>query len=61
MKQAAARTPDGGSIRIAYGKRGARHPRIAKNNSFPALGDLVNTVADVGAGFVSEPTFAQQL
>jgi hypothetical protein len=28
---------------------------------FPALGDLVNTVADVGAGFVSEPTLAQQL
>jgi len=34
---------------------------LRKSNSFPALGDLVNTVADTGAGFASEPTFAQQL
>ena len=32
-----------------------------KSNSFPAVGDLVDTGADVGAGFVSGPTFAQQL
>ena len=61
MKQSAARTPEGGSIRIAHGKCGARHPGIAKNNSLPAVGDLVDTGADVGAGFVSGPTLAQEL
>jgi len=29
--------------------------------SFRTSADLVNAVAEVGAGFVSEPTFAQQL